>query len=117
MTRSVILVIPEKAVTWNLFWAGVPHKQRTAVKNLWRALMLQSFDVDMDIFTKPVHVYVWAESKDDPLDVDNVCVKIMLDPLKGRLIKDDNPRYVRVISVYSYKSGRDCVTIELEEVE
>jgi len=68
------------------------------------------------MFEKPVHITITAEFKRTPQDCDNMCVKLVIDYLKGKVIHDDNPEWVAGVTLVSRKSNRDYVTFELTEV-
>lgn len=108
--------IPAKLPTWNAFYAGRHWTERVALKNTWRVLTLEALPVDVVMFTRPVHITVYAEFKRTPQDVDNVCAKLVIDALKGRLLANDDPTCVAGITYYSRKSNRDYTLFELVEV-
>ena len=108
--------IPAKLPTWNSWYSGRHWTERVKLKDVWRALTLEALPEGVAMFEKPVHITVHAEFKRTPQDADNVCIKLVIDALKGRVLRDDNPNYLAGITVYSVKSDRDHVTFDIEEV-
>lgn len=50
------------------------------------------------------------------LDSDNIPVKLYVDGLKGRVIVDDSPKYVRAVTSMSVKGKESRVEIIITEV-
>jgi hypothetical protein len=96
-------------------YSGQHFSKRVAAKNLWRALVHEALPLVYEMYTVPVDIYVQAEYKKQPCDSDNLCDKILIDALKGYIIKDDDPNYVAWTSTRSFKSNRDHVTIMIVE--
>ncbi len=109
--------LPERVPSWNTFYGGTSHWQRTAMKNLWRALMHTALPLDVVLLDKPVHITIYAEYKGTPVDVDNVCAKLLIDGLKGKLLHDDHPLWVSGVTCHSGNSKRNWVTVDIVEVE
>ena len=67
-----------------------------------------------ELFTSPVAVSFWW---DDGLDVDNHAAigKAILDACKGRIIADDDRRYVREIHHSLWRGG--AIRVRLEAIK
>lgn len=113
----MVLEIPDKLPTWNIFYGGISHHERTRMKNKWILLTLEALGSDYTMFEKPVHITVWLECKRVAQDADNCCPKLVIDVLKGKLLVDDSPLWVYGVTYYTRKSNRDHTTILLEEVD
>lgn len=79
-------------------YSGIHHTKRTAMKNEWRMLVLEALSGEEEMFAVPVHILVVAEYIGNKCDVDNLCTKLVIDGLKGRVICDDDPRYVAAVT-------------------
>lgn len=115
------LFIPDhRAWSMNRFWGGKTHwSDRSDYKN--EVLMLVRVALDeaggWDIHP-PVNIHITAEFKSKATDSDNVMPKAYIDALQHwGVIPDDTPEYVHWVSLRSMKTGRNCVTIEIEESE
>ena len=110
------LEIPAALPTWNIFYAGRHWTERVKLKEHWVAMTLDALPDECELFQKPVHISVYGEYKRTAPDADNVCAKMVIDALKGKVLVDDKPQYVAGISFYPRKSERDYTTIVLTEV-
>lgn len=86
------------------------------MKRKWQALTLEALGAEYSMFEGPVHITVTVECKRTASDCDNVCAKMVIDSLKGKVLHDDNPVWVDGITLYSRKSNRDYTTVTLTEV-
>lgn len=87
----------------NAYYAGKHWTQRKRDADYWHALTRANIGQNPPMFDKPVELrFVW----DDRLDLSNhaVIAKMIEDALKGRVIIDDSPKYVRRI-VHEFSSG------------
>lgn len=81
----------------NAYWAGKPWAVRRRDAQFWHELvqlMMRQQKVPQRIFEKPVEIrFFW----NDRLDVDNHAVigKLIVDAMKGWVIKGDTRRYFR----------------------
>lgn len=114
---GMIIEIPDKLPTNNLFYAGTSYHKRIEIKRKWAILTLAALPLEYTMFTKPVHITVYLESKRTPQDCDNVTPKCVIDTLKGKVLYDDNPKWVSGVTYYSRKSDRDHTTLVIEEAE
>lgn len=116
MTKPVTLtILGERAPGWNstlrVHWA----KRDELVRAIWFRLCVQARE--HEIFMCPVDVHVVATFKGTPLDSDNIAAKLYIDALKGPLLLDDNPKYVRRVTTESKKGKANSVTITLTPVD
>lgn len=65
-------------------------------------------------FSGAVTITITAHFKNKPVDCDNVCAKLYIDPLKGRIIYDDTPEYVSSVTLVSVVDGKNWVEIEIK---
>jgi hypothetical protein len=79
----------------------------------WRVRLALTGEEEM--FDKPVNVTVCAYYAGDVIDSDNVMTKLLIDGLKGKLLPEDDPRWVHWVGVRSFKGERDYATITLKE--
>lgn len=80
----------------NAYYAGKHWTERKRDADYWHALTRANIGKTPPMFDGPVELrFVW----DDRLDLSNhaVIAKMIEDALKGRVIIDDSPKYVRRI--------------------
>ena len=97
-------------------WTQRKKYADTAHKEIWWE-MLRSLGAlsSYSVFSEPVAITVTYPP--DNIDIDNhalVC-KIILDCIKGKIIPDDSPKYVRRVT--QQFGDVDKITVEMEEVE
>lgn len=98
----------------NAYYAGKswPERKRDAeeLHMIARAAMHRA-GITPGVISSPVQVrFYWA----DGLDIDNHAVlgKAIVDAMKGYLLADDGPKYVRKVS-HEFWEG-DCIRVEVE---
>ena len=101
----------------NAYWSGKHYRQRTLdakdIHNLVYAC-LKKDRIKRAIFQMPVEVnFFWS----DGLDVDNHAAlgKMIVDGLKGYLIKDDGPKYFQKVT-HEYWDGKS-IKVVIKEYE
>lgn len=106
-----------KEYSLNAIYSGKHWAKRSEDKDIWHrmvTLYLKHQKVAVNVYKTPVEViYRW----NDALDIDGHAYmgKMIMDVLKGHLIKDDSRKYVvRVIHEFHDK---DFVEVEVREVE
>ena len=105
-----------KRFSLNAYWAGKHYRARAQdakdVHSLTILAMKQA-RVKKAPFKKPVEIlFCW----DDGLDIDNHAAlgKMITDALKGWVIQDDNPRWVRRVTHEFWNGGK--VEVEVREL-
>lgn len=100
----------------NAYYAGKHWSVRKRDAEYWHWLVRAAME-DQNVrrvpFKKPVIViFHW----NDRLDIDNHAVmgKMIVDAMKGRIIEDDNRRWVK--GVCHYFHDEDYISIEVREV-
>ena len=100
----------------NKYYAGCHWSVRKQDADYWH-LMVKSCMERQGIrkrpFDKPVNISFWWN---DRLDLDNHAVmgKYIVDAMKGRLLQDDNRRWVRGISHFWH--DEDYILVEVKEI-
>jgi len=119
----------EKPMSWNTLYSGQHWSHRAAeaqrvhtmVKYARRSVAgsEQVYALrDNPTFPSSVDITITAYFKNRPLDADNIASKFYIDGLKGWLIKDDSPEYVRsVTTVSKIDNENPRVEIEIEEAK
>jgi len=96
------IVLPgERPQSWNLYYAGSHWSKRKSEADRVHKVVRAALTGDETPYEKPVDIWVYAYFDKKPLDSSNVCVKFYEDSLKGWLIEDDSPRYVRGVHAMS----------------
>lgn len=112
------ITIPnERAPSWNKMYAGMHWSKRVELAQTiwWKVYAAMPHNAKM--FDVPVDVSIVATYKGRIVDSDNVVGKIFIDAIKGKLIRDDDPRYVRRVTTESKHGKHNSVTIQLTPVE
>ena len=99
----------------NAYYAGKHWSRRKADVDYWHRLVsicMEKQGIRRTPFTKPVVVTFWWN---DRLDLDNHSVmgKMIVDAMKGRVIEDDNRRWLK--GVCHYWHDNDYIKIEVRE--
>ena len=101
----------------NSLYAGKHRTKRKKDAEYWHMLTINSLrqhGIHRSLFLKPVAITIlW----DDRLDIDNHAYmgKMIVDALKGYLIKDDSRKYFKRIAHDFHDEKR--IKIEIKEVE
>lgn len=107
----------ERPVTLNKYYAGMHWTERNEEADRVHMLVLAStMPLKAKIFEKPVDITVKVYFKDRPQDSDNIMAKMYIDGLKGRIITDDNRKYVRAVTTVSLVD-KTRPRVEIEVVE
>lgn len=105
-----------KEYSMNAYYAGKHWSIRKRDAEYWHLLTRSAMnkqEVRIRPFEKPVAIsFLW----NDRLDIDNHAImgKMIVDALKGRLINDDNRRWLK--SVYHGFHDEDYILIQIREV-
>lgn len=101
----------------NAYYAGKHWSRRQQDAQLWHAMTVSALNaahIRKRPFDKPVVItFCW----DDRLDIDNHAAmgKMIVDALKGRLIRDDSRRWVKGVCHYFHEQRR--IKVIVEEIE
>lgn len=106
----------ERAPGWNKTLRAHWSDRDDLVGQMWLRIY-PAMPANYKLFDCPVDVHVAATFKGTPLDSDNICAKLYIDALKGKLLRDDDPRYVRRVTTESKRGKANSVTIQLTPVE
>ena len=108
------LTIPDhRPVSWNRLYSQQHWTKRKALADEVHLLTLAAIPPDAEMVKGPVWIFITAHNR-KPLDPDNICAKLYVDALKGRVIADDDPRYVRGVALRS-ETGDPKVEIVIQE--
>ena len=107
-----------RALSWNTLYAGKHWATRSRLVE--EAHMLVGYVImamKPKLFSRPVDITITAVQKGRIIDSDNICAKILIDALKGKIIVDDTPTYVRRVTTESKKGKEDMVIMEITETK
>jgi hypothetical protein len=97
-----IIVLPgERPCSWNKFNTGVHWTKRKKEVDRVHMVVRAALTGDETPYTHPVDIQFVAYFDKRPLDASNIYVKPYEDALKGWLIVDDSPKYVRSVKALS----------------
>lgn len=124
MTESFVIpypTTPKAKAAWNkqfgmnAIYAGKHWSVRRKDAEFWHLLTKAAINkAGCKPFDMPVHiVFFW----NDRMDISNhaYMAKLIEDGMKGRLIIDDSPKYVRGITHLYH--GEDYIKVEIKEIE
>lgn len=112
-----IVLQGEHPITNNKFFSGIHHTKRTARKNDAKWVLLAAIPPDAEMIEGKVHITITSFFDAHPIDADNVCVKYYIDGLKGRIIPNDDIRYVMAVtSIVCIDKDNPRVEIEVKQV-
>lgn len=110
------MVAWNKRFSLNAYWAGKHFRARAVdardIHSL-TILALRQARIKKQPFKKPVEIiFRW----DDKIDIDNHAAlgKMIADALKGYIIQDDNPRWVRRVTHEFWDEGK--IGVEVREL-
>lgn len=100
----------------NSIYSGKHWAKRQKDSQFWHTLVHSKLDemgIKKEPFDNPVSISFYWNSR---LDLDNEAYKrkLIIDSLKGYLIKDDNKRYVKAL--HDYPFDENFIRIVVEEV-
>ena len=106
-----IVLEGERPMSWNKFYSGMHWSARATEADrvhhiVWGATPLS-------IFENRVDIHVTAFFKNRPQDPDNLCSKLYIDGLIGRVIENDTRQFVRKVTVQS-EIDRENPRVEIE---
>ena len=118
MSRTFTATIPATLPSLNGIYAGQHWTKRARLANEWHTITILAckgaflFDAPVDI-----HVSCTFPKGARLLDPDNLAAKLVIDGLKGLVIHDDSPRYVRTVTLGPCLRGeRAETTVIVREV-
>lgn len=106
-----------KRYSLNAYWRGKPYYERAEDARFWHALTRTAMDAAhcrKHPFENPVEIVIFW---DDALDVDNHAAmgKMIVDAIKGRVIKDDSRKWLKRLAHDWNEDG--IIRVEVREVE
>ena len=117
--RELKIEIPQfKAVSWNELYEQKHWSHRKKLADEAHELVWAYLPKGCKVFKGRVDIKVTAFFKSKRRrDSSNICAKLYEDGLKGRVIEDDDTRFVRKVTTEAI-IGADCdrVVIELSEI-
>lgn len=120
MATRIQFVIPGRLPTWNTFYAGTHWGRRRRIAEEWKAAamaaILQETGGKRLKLRPPVRLEVVVRYR-RPRDLDNVCLKPVIDALVSLgMIPDDTAEVLRDIRLRAENNERDEVLVVVSEV-
>jgi len=112
----MITLAGERPKSLNQYWAGMHWTKRKKEADRVHQLVLRSVPHDAVMFNSPVFIVIHAYFKNRPFDADNIVAKPYIDALKGRLLREDDKRFVRGVMLYPYVD-KENPRLEIEIVK
>ncbi len=96
-----IIINNERPKSWNKYWSGMHWTERNADANRVHTLVKESLGTSNPPLAYPVEIVITVYFKNRPYDCDNIACKPYIDGLKGALLVDDNPKYIKSVTMIS----------------
>ena len=118
-TNTLTLVIPIRSISLNDIYGADSWAVRAKLVSQVHEQVTWQLKIDnvpRVFFAPRVDIHVDAYFRDHWLDSSNIPLKIFEDGLKGWVIENDDPRFVRKVSAQSHLSetGRESVVITVK---
>ena len=114
---TVITLHGVKCPSWNTLYSQSHWSKRRALADEMHMLVRAAIDPNAEPFDVPVDICVTAYYKGALVDCDNVASKLLIDGLKGRVLRNDDPAWVRSVTTMSRKAKRPHVVIEIRPAQ
>jgi Holliday junction resolvase RusA-like endonuclease len=109
-----ITLLDERPLSWNRFYSGLHWTQRQAEVERVRGMMVaELLNMDFSPPDEPVAIIVTAYFKNRPQDPDNICSKLYIDALIGRVLMDDSHAEISSVTTRS-RVDRKKPRVEIE---
>jgi len=92
----------EQPWSWNKLYSGAHWSIRANEADRVHGLIREAVK-GYKVLEAPVDITITAYFRTRPQDADNILSKLYIDGMKGIVIKDDNPEYVRSVTTKSRK--------------
>jgi Holliday junction resolvase RusA-like endonuclease len=115
----IIVLKGERPVSWNRLNARLHWTKRKELVDRAHMIVLAAIldqHPDVEPFNTRVRITVRSYFKNRPTDPDNICDKLYIDGLRGRVIHDDTMQYVAGVTTESY-IDKDNPRLEIELTE
>ena len=100
-----------KIPSWNILYSGKHWTKRQELKEEAKYAILEALNgKKVQMYSEKVNVRIIGYFV-RPVDSDNICTKLILDPLKGKVIKDDSIKYIGWVSTLSVKDVKDWAEV------
>ena len=117
MSKTLVLQ-GERPMSWNSFYSGGHWSKRDNEVKRVRVVVREVLTGDEEPYQVPVDILVTGYFAEKPQDSDNICDKLYIDALKGRLLNDDDSRWVRIAaSCSTVDKTNPRVEIRITEVQ
>lgn len=106
-----------KIPSWNILYSGKHWTKRQELKEDAKYAILEALNGKrVQMYSDKVSISIIGHFV-SPLDSDNICSKIIIDSLKGSVIKNDTIKYVGSVTVESVKDTRNFTEIIINAVD
>lgn len=103
-----IVLRGERPISWNDLYTGRHWQYRQSEAQRVHDLMaLTLMGLKPIMYKRRVDIELIAYFKNRPYDPDNICSKLYVDGLKGKLIENDSYKYVARVSTRSEVDAKD----------
>lgn len=111
MSRTFTATIPATLPSLNGIYAGQHWTKRARLANEWHTITILACKGAF-LFERQVDIHVACTFPPGArlLDPDNLAAKLVIDGLKGLVIQDDSPRYVRTVTLGPCVRGDAAIT-------
>lgn len=111
-----LILKPYKAISWNTLYRGGHWTIRQRVADHAHQEVAVALQENAKKFKVPVDIKITAYLN-RIIDPDNLCSKIIIDGLKGKIIEDDTSKFVNSVTTMTRKAASNFVEIEITEAD
>jgi len=111
----IITLDDHRPTSWNKYYSGLHWWERKSLTDEVHSLVVATLGPEFETFDVPVDIVVTAYFKSHPQDPDNICTKMYIDGLVGRVIHNDTMEYVASVTSRSRKAKENRVEIEVQQ--
>lgn len=111
---KMILVLHDKIPSWNELYSQKHWSKRYDLANSWKTTIFWECKEQglQPVKTYPITLKITSNQR---CDLDNLCVKLVIDGLKlAGIIDDDDPKHIDMITIIHDKTQK-FTTVEIHE--
>ena len=106
-------IYPDKKLSFstNKFYSGMHWTKRKKIADQWHNMVQLNTSNRSGMFLNPVHITMMFNNR---FDIDNCAgmAKVIIDGMKGTVIKDDDKRFVRKLTLSVWDEDGIRVIVE-----
>jgi hypothetical protein len=110
----ISFIIRPEEVSSNKFYSGCHWSKRKKIADKYHYLVKSQLSQKLDMINKPVEIIIKYNNKFD-IDNQGIMSKMIIDALKGVVIKDDSRKYFKRLTQEFWEG--DGIKVEIMELD